>query len=1015
MWFQMIPTTPALAQNGPHWSAERNVLPEGFGASEAKVVILSDGSINVTFRGGSEGDPQLGAIYFTRSTDQGYSWSTPKSAVELSGIQSVTHELMSDGDSLLIYVGVNRVSRYEIQQYISVNRGQTWQSSETVYSNPDPIRAMLSWQMDGRMFMFVLSERTRAGADSEYTFWLANGRASGAYWEPAVKVASYFANRSSPPRLIKGTRWPSVLWTQNGVDNMLLETSNGDGVNWRPRPVATPPVYSAPNLIDRGIAYRVQTTANRQLLFNRTDDEPPTTDILSDIPREVETPSLTVTWQGKDNYTLPKELRYMLQVDENEPTRIKDATSYELTNLINGAHLVTILAIDEAGNRQTPATTKRFMVKVPPVPRFQAPQNGDLFNQGTVSSSWEASQNCVAGATVAFSLKVDEAEWLEFTTELSHQVQGLTDGEHALFLKAKDSMGNISPSPATVRFEVDITPPTCLAEELPRDWEKIGSELDFEQDPEYKVQFKITGKDNRTPPETLEYRYRLDQEAPNTWLRSDELTVLSGLTDGAHQVAFETRDEAQNIQTQPTIVQFEYNTPPNTRVWIDESGPTPLYRFASKDRNSSAKDQRFRWKIDEQSWTEWMETTTLSVQELIDQTGHGQHTLFVQSRDPAGNIDPTPALIPVDVDKQAPPPPRNLQIISREDGGEIQYSWDAVSEPNVFYRVYRSNSMTYSKEAVPIQMELDKPKGFDRPKRHKESATYYYFVSSIDRSGNESTPVVSEPQVVLGEKELNEKRFSEYKSNVEGRIRAEEYDRVIDLANTIPSDLVELDSRAPYPSFWRASAQAMKALSVEANNPEALAKARTDLDKFLNQYMDAPLTSEAKPLLDRVKARILWLQVKQYGTYGGIVLVVLVILFLFYRAKQRRSIQEMPHIQAESPTEGITPSKEALKDPTVLRRWAEVQSEPTSAENWSRLAFAFHNIGEIENAIQSLYKALEIEPNNTRFHFQMGHFLKESGKTRDAIRHFERYLQLNPESKKSVEEVKELLTKLKGE
>ena len=70
---------------------------------------------------------------------------------------------------------------------------------------------------------------------------------------------------------------------------------------------------------------------------------------------------------------------------------------------------------------------------------------------------------------------------------------------------------------------------------------------------------------------------------------------------------------------------------------------------------------------------------------------------------------------------------------------------------------------------------------------------------------------------------------------------------------------------------------------------------------------------------------------------------------------------------------------------------------------------------EVDTAIQSLYKAMEIEPSNTRFHFQMGHFQKETNNLRESIRHFDRYLQLNPESKKSAVEVKELLVKLKAE
>lgn len=1004
----------AFSQMEQRWSAERNVLPDGFGASEAKVVILSDGSINVTFKGGEEGDPQLGSVFFTRSTDQGYSWSKPRLAVELSGVQSVTHELLSDGDNLLIYAGMNRLSRYEVQQFISVNKGQTWEPSEVVFSNADPLRGMMAWQQDGKMYLIALAERKRPEGENEYTYWMARGRASGAYWEAATQIARFRAKHISPMQMVPGDHWPSFLWLQDSIDYQLLEANNGDGLSWKIRPMATPPTITPPALMDRGIAYRVQTTANRQLLFNRTDDENPVTEIVSQVPRELTVPNLTVTWQGKDNYTLPVELRYEMQIDGAEPIKIKDATSQELTGLVNGGHTLMLVAVDEARNKQAPSTTKRFTVKVPPVPNFTFPKNSDLLSLGDVNATWEASQNCGDGATVAFSLKVDEGEWSPFEMVPGKAVQGLKDGEHVLLLQAKDALGNLSAQPASVRFEIDSTPPQCTAQELPRDWDTITAELEFDTEPEFKVEFQVTGTDNRTSPDELDYRFTIDKDPTSEWRGVSEKAVITGLADGAHQIAFEVRDEAQNVQQSAFILPFEFNTPPNTKVWIDDSGQSPVYRFDARDKNSRPSDLKFRWRVDEQAWTEWTTNTTLSVQDLLAQTQHGQHSLYVQSQDGAGNIDPSPARLAVDVDKEAPPVPRSISVVTLEDGREIQLSWDPVAEQNVTYRLYRSETPAFSKNAFTVD-ELEKPRGFDTPKRMKNDTTYYYFVTSLDRSGNESAPVVSEAVKVLGESELNLKRFNEYKADVETRLRSEEYDAVLKLAADIPPVLVETSERAAYPAFWKAVAQAQKTLRDDSSNTEGLESSRGTLENFMSQYGTTPLAGDAEKALANVKSRLLWLQTVKFGTYGAIALIVLIILFLLFRWNKKRQIPEMPLIQAIEATEGVTPSKEALKDPTVLRRWAEVQAEPANAENWSRLAFAFHNIQEIENAIQALYKAMELEPNNTRFHFQMGHFQKEAGKAKEAIRHFERYLQLNPESKKSVEEVKELLAKLKQE
>lgn len=1013
VWGIVLFSTSVFSQTIQNWSAERNVLPPGYGATEARVVILTDGSINVTFRGAADADPQVSGIYYTRSTDEGYSWSRPKLAVELGGIQSVTHELLSDGDSMLVYVAVNRLQRYEVQQYVSVDRGQNWSSSEVIFSDSDPIRGMLAWQMDGRMFMIVLAERTREGGDSEYTFWLARGRASGAYWEPATKVGNFFAGKISSPWLIQNGRWPQVLWMRNGVDYQQMDSPNDDGTSWRISDIATPPPIPPNVLEDRGIFYRVQTTANRQLLFNRTDDEAPITELTSEVPRELLVPNLKLSWQGKDNYTLPEELRYQIQLDETEPARVNNATSHELVGLLNGGHLISLTAIDEAGNRQTPSTTKRILVKVPPVPSFLTPRNSDLLNTRAVNATWEGSQNCGEGASLEFSLKVDEGEWSEYKVETLATIPNLADGDHAFFIQARDAQGNISAEPVTVRFEVDATSPECTVQELPRNWDQVSTDLDFEEEPDYTVNFQVSGKDNRTAPDALEYRFRIDQEAYSDWRSVSQAAAVAGLPDGTHTLGFEVRDEAQNIQAQPTVVQFIYNTPPNTRVWIDESGTSPLYRFAAKDKNSRQADLTFRWKVDDTPWSDWTEENSLSIPDLIEKTEHGQHILYVQSQDAAGNVDPTPAQLAVDVDKQAPATPHGLQVMSRDDGGEVQVSWDAVPEQNVIYRIYRSNNKTFSRDAFAVELELEKNRGFDRPKRLKNTTVFYYFVTALDRSGNESSPAVSEPVEVLGEVELNEKRFKEYKADIDTRLRGGEFDKVLELAASIPSQLIQAPEHAPFPAFWKALAQAHKVVRDDPKNGDALASARNDLESFLGQYSATAMAAEAQTTLDEVKSKILWLKIMTYGMYGGGVLIVLILLWLAFRWNKRERATEMPMIQAGTDTEGITPSKEALKDPTVVRRWVEVQADPNTAENWSRLAFAFHNIGEIENAIQALYKAMEIEPNNTRFHFQMGHFQKEAGKTREAIRHFERYLALNPESKKSVEEVKELLAKLK--
>lgn len=1003
----------AQGQEGARWSKPRNILPSGMEAREAKLVILSDGSLNVTFRGSEISAPEVGGVFFTRSEDQGYSWSRPKPAVSVPGIQDVTHEIQSEGGNLLLYVTVFRPPRFEVLQFLSTDRGGTWRETDTVFVNTDPIRGIVTWRQEGRMFLAALTERTRSGDDSEYSFYLARGRASGAYWDTAIKIHNIFATSISPPSLIDNGpgQMPDIYFRRNAFQDMVLEVVTQDGLTWYDHPITAAPPTRGLLQQDGGVYYDVRATPQRQILFNRTDDVPPRARMITQIPASVSKPNLRVVWEGEDNYTLPGDIGFEVQLDEEPAELVRGATTYRFDALLNGNHRLTITAIDEAENRQSPPTTERFTVQVLPVPQFLTPRNGDLLNQTKTLASWEGTHNCGPESPLLFSLKVDDREWTEYTEETSMEIEGLEDGEHAFFLRAKDALDNISEDGVNVRFEVDNTPPTCVVEEVPRDWDQL--DMPWPDLPDYKVEFRIVGNDNRTPGEDLEFRYRLDDQEASDWRPISELAVFTDLPDGLHRVSFETRDEALNVQAEPTTLNFEFNTPPNTRVWMDETISPPTYRFSGKDSNSEAADLSYRWRIDEGNWSDWTFDNEVIANSILGGVSHGQHRLFVQARDSSENFDPSPAEMLIDVDTVPPEPPTGLTLTARENGAIVEIRWDEVSESGARYNVYRSTQESFDREGAELIVPaMQRTRSSDRPSRGENTTQYYYFVTALDRAENESAPGPSQSVAVLGQKEIDINNFQELAGDVNDLIRLEQWNGVLDYSKNAPEPPPGFEG---YPAYWSSVAQAEIALSQEPPSLQGLLSARTNLESFMARYPDFEHGAEVQERFDDVKSQILWNRLLAYGKYAAYLVVALILLAIVYKWIQRRRITEMPKITVTEGVEEITPSKEALKDPTVLRRWAEVQADPGSAENWSRLAFAFHNIGEVGTAIQSLYKAMEIEPNNTRFHFQMGHFQKETGNLRESIRHFDRYLQLNPESKKSAEEVRELLVKLKAE
>ncbi|MCA9450692.1 MAG: exo-alpha-sialidase, partial [Candidatus Omnitrophica bacterium] len=365
VWGLMVQCVVAMGQETDRWSAPRNIVPPNIEAREARLVILNDGSLNVTFRGADIESPEIGGIFYTKSTDRGYSWSKPEPVISVPGIQSVTHQIESEGTTLLLFVTVFRPPNFEIVQFVSPNGGRTWSETDTVFAETEPVRAIHSWQMGGRLFLLLYTERVRTGNESEFSFYIVRGRGSGAYWDPPVKLHNVYASSIAASRLVDNGqgRMPSLYFRQNGFEDHLLENTSENYETWRDRPITSPPVGREFRQTDGGIAFKVEATPGRQILFNRTDNSPPQTKLITPVPSAISKPTLKIVWEGSDNYTLPDALRYELQMDEQAAFIVSDATNYQFDSLINGQHRLTIMAIDEAENRQVPPTVERFEVK----------------------------------------------------------------------------------------------------------------------------------------------------------------------------------------------------------------------------------------------------------------------------------------------------------------------------------------------------------------------------------------------------------------------------------------------------------------------------------------------------------------------------------------------------------------------------------------------------------------------------------------------------------------------------
>lgn len=124
------------------------------------------------------------------------------------------------------------------------------------------------------------------------------------------------------------------------------------------------------------------------------------------------------------------------------------------TTLADGAHTVTAISTDEAGNASTPATIDFSIDGVAPIaPVITAPTEG-----GTIASSTTFSGTAEAGSTVRVFIDGATTESCTVQANASGNwacvVNGLATGSHTATATAQDATGNTSPATAARNFQV---------------------------------------------------------------------------------------------------------------------------------------------------------------------------------------------------------------------------------------------------------------------------------------------------------------------------------------------------------------------------------------------------------------------------------------------------------------------------------------------------------------------------------------------------------------------------------
>ena len=296
------------------------------------------------------------------------------------------------------------------------------------------------------------------------------------------------------------------------------------------------------------------------------------------------------------------------------------AATFTLNNLTQGAHSINVRARDAAGN--TDATPATFNWTIDSL----APDTTLATLTPVVAGVSSASFTFTSEAGATFEVAVDGLAFAAATSPF--QLAALTDGLHSVFVRARDAVGNVDPTPATFAWIVDTQVPDTAIVNSPAALSNTANGQFSFSSPEAGVTFQAS----------------LDGAA---FAATQSPFAFNGISNGAHTFAVRAIDAAGNTDATPAAFGWTVDTQaPDTVI---ASSPAANSNSTSATFTfSSEANATFQVSVDGAAYA------AASSPYQINGIASGAHTLNVRATDAAGNVDATPASFSWQVDTSQP-------------------------------------------------------------------------------------------------------------------------------------------------------------------------------------------------------------------------------------------------------------------------------------------------------------------------------------------------------------------------
>lgn len=193
-------------------------------------------------------------------------------------------------------------------------------------------------------------------------------------------------------------------------------------------------------------------------LFLTPDLAPPSLALLAPQAGNVfGAADVNVAWEASDEGFGLKSIE--VRLDGAAPATLPaNATSYELVNVADGVHLVTVTAEDLAGNPTSVSTTFTVDTTDPTI-ALGAPASGSIVTSSSVRVSWSTTDAVSGIAQVEIAVDGGSPQVLPGdATEAT--ISNLSDGPHTVTVTVHDNAGNFATDSSTFRVDTAVLSPT---------------------------------------------------------------------------------------------------------------------------------------------------------------------------------------------------------------------------------------------------------------------------------------------------------------------------------------------------------------------------------------------------------------------------------------------------------------------------------------------------------------------------------------------------------------------------